>query len=179
MMRGGGGLFYDRPDGNTVFSIPGNPPIATASDLRNGLLQNAGQGQQPDPAGAAAQHLPVLREGADVSPVENRRPDVAAVGRVGDMSYVGNHGINRLGAIQNGSTVEPERGRHRRGLPAAEPGPDARLEHLPGANAYTTNLLRAFKGLGTINENTTTFWDTYHSLQTSLNRRFRAGSPSA
>ena len=29
IFRGGGGIFYDRPDGNTVFSIPGNPPIAT------------------------------------------------------------------------------------------------------------------------------------------------------
>ena len=28
VLRGGVGLFYDRPDGNTVFSIPGNPPIA-------------------------------------------------------------------------------------------------------------------------------------------------------
>src|SRR5437870_11078657 len=24
VLRGGGGLFYDRPDGNTVFSIPGD-----------------------------------------------------------------------------------------------------------------------------------------------------------
>ena len=29
VIRAGGGLFYDRPDGNTVFSIPGNPPMAT------------------------------------------------------------------------------------------------------------------------------------------------------
>ena len=29
IIRGGAGLFYDRPDGNTVFSIPGNPPIAS------------------------------------------------------------------------------------------------------------------------------------------------------
>ena len=34
VLRGGGGLFYDRPDGNTVFSIPGNPPISTSQDLR-------------------------------------------------------------------------------------------------------------------------------------------------
>src|SRR5205823_1209108 len=27
IFRSGGGIFYDRPDGNTVFSIPGNPPI--------------------------------------------------------------------------------------------------------------------------------------------------------
>src|SRR4029453_8194101 len=43
VFRGGAGLFYDRPDGNTVFSIPGNPPIATSTDLRFGFLQNVGQ----------------------------------------------------------------------------------------------------------------------------------------
>ena len=31
VIRGGFGLFYDRPDGNTVFSSPANPPIATDS----------------------------------------------------------------------------------------------------------------------------------------------------
>ncbi|MEP6918886.1 MAG: TonB-dependent receptor plug domain-containing protein, partial [Acidobacteriota bacterium] len=52
VLRGGGGIFYDRPDGNTVFSIPGNPPIATARDLRNGTLASLGQGldTQPIPA---------------------------------------------------------------------------------------------------------------------------------
>ena len=44
VLRGGGGIFYDRPDGNTVFSIPGNPPIATSQDLRNGQLQTLGTG---------------------------------------------------------------------------------------------------------------------------------------
>jgi hypothetical protein len=44
ILRAGGGLFYDRPDGNTVFSIPGNPPISTSQDLRNGQLQTLGQG---------------------------------------------------------------------------------------------------------------------------------------
>ena len=44
VLRGGGGLFYDRPDGNTVFSIPGNPPISTSQDLRNGQLQTLGSG---------------------------------------------------------------------------------------------------------------------------------------
>ena len=44
VIRGGGGLFYDRPDGNTVFSIPGNPPISTLEDLRNGQLQTLGAG---------------------------------------------------------------------------------------------------------------------------------------
>ena len=45
----------------------------------------------------------------------------------------------------------------------------------PGASAYTSNLLRAFQGLGEINENQTRFWDTYHSLQFNVNRRFARG----
>ena len=44
VIRGGFGIFYDRPDGNTVFSIPGNPPAATDSDLFNGTLATLGQG---------------------------------------------------------------------------------------------------------------------------------------
>jgi len=46
---------------------------------------------------------------------------------------------------------------------------------VPGAAAYTQNLLRPYRGLSTINQNTTDFWDLYHSLQMSLNRRFRNG----
>ena len=52
ILRAGGGLYYDRPDGNTVFSIPGNPPLATARDLRNGQLQTLGQGLAPVPVPA-------------------------------------------------------------------------------------------------------------------------------
>src|SRR4051812_49528523 len=44
IFRAGGGLYYDRPDGNTIFAIPGNPPIATSQDLRFGQLQTLGQG---------------------------------------------------------------------------------------------------------------------------------------
>ena len=44
VLRGGVGLFYDRPDGNTVFSTPGNPPIATSQNLWNGQLATLGQG---------------------------------------------------------------------------------------------------------------------------------------
>src|SRR5215213_319302 len=46
---------------------------------------------------------------------------------------------------------------------------------VPGATAYTTNLLRAYRGFSNINEQQTKFWDTYHSIQTSLNHRFRSG----
>ena len=61
VLRAGGGLFFDRPDGNTVFSIPGNPPIATSTDLRFGYLQNVGQAGGlafgPVPAARACQNV--------------------------------------------------------------------------------------------------------------------------
>jgi hypothetical protein len=46
---------------------------------------------------------------------------------------------------------------------------------VPGANAYSQNLLRGYKGLANINQNTTEFWDIYHSIQTSYQRRFQNG----
>src|SRR5690606_28771811 len=36
VVRGGAGLFYDRPNGNTIFSIPTSPPTTSSQDLRNG-----------------------------------------------------------------------------------------------------------------------------------------------
>jgi hypothetical protein len=36
-------------------------------------------------------------------------------------------------------------------------------------------LLRPFAGLGNINQNTTEFYDTYHSIQTAFQRRFQSG----
>ena len=38
-----------------------------------------------------------------------------------------------------------------------------------------TNLLKPYRGLSNINQNTTEFQDTYHSIQTNFNRRFRNG----
>jgi hypothetical protein len=174
VIRGGGGIFYDRPDGNTVFSNPNNPPIATSKDVRNGLLSTLGQGLSPQPVPS----LNTFQYNAKVPTslqwqigIQKSLP----FGMVGDMSYVGNHGINRLGATQNGSLQN---------LNAVDIGaaylpqnqdPTLGTSTTPGANAYTSNLLRAFQGLGGINENQTRFWDTYHSLQFNVNKRFSHG----
>ncbi|MEP6918224.1 MAG: hypothetical protein ABJC89_21430, partial [Acidobacteriota bacterium] len=87
----------------------------------------------------------------------------------------GNHGFNRLGNLQGGGTVNlnavdigaaylPQNQDLTRGTSA-----------VPGANALTSNLLRPYRGISNIQQNTTEFEDTYHSIQTNLNRRFRNG----
>ena len=93
-----------------------------------------------------------------------------------DISYVGNHGYNRLGSFQGGSTVNLNAiDLGTAYLPQYQdttiPAPSA----IPGANALSANLLRPYPGLSTIAQQTTEFEDTYHSIQASLNRRFRNG----
>jgi hypothetical protein len=46
---------------------------------------------------------------------------------------------------------------------------------VPGQNRLSDNLLRPYRGFQAINQQRTDFWDTYHSLQFSFNRRYRDG----
>jgi hypothetical protein len=176
IVRGGGGLFFDRPDGNTVFSIPGNPPISTSQDLRNGQLQTLGTGLST--VGVPA--LIDFQYNAQVPSSWQWQGGVQmalpwAMGL--DVSYVGNHGFNRLRAFQGGNNGSVDVNAVDIGAAYLAKNQDPTLapSSVPGATAYTTNLLRGFRGLASINEQETRFWDTYHSLQLSLNRRFRNG----
>ncbi|HEX5083117.1 MAG TPA: carboxypeptidase regulatory-like domain-containing protein, partial [Blastocatellia bacterium] len=45
VIRGGAGVFYDRPQGNTVFDLVQNPPTTTQSTLFFGQIQDVGTGQ--------------------------------------------------------------------------------------------------------------------------------------
>jgi hypothetical protein len=174
ILRGGAGVYYDRPDGNTVFSIPGNPPISTSQNLANGNLQTLGSGLST--VGVPA--LSVFQYDADVPAsiqwqggVQMTLPWASSL----DVSYVGNHGYNRLGAFQGGSSVNVNAVDFGTAyLPQYQDTTKA-PSTVPGANALTTNLLRPYRGLSTIAQQTTTYHDTYHSIQTSFNRRFRDG----
>ena len=174
IFRGGGGIFYDRPDGNTVFSIPGNPPIATSIDLRTSQLQNLNTSAAflPVPGMQIFQYDAKVPASAQwEAGIQKTLPWASVV----DVSYVGNHGYNRLGAFQNGNSVNlnavdfgaaylPQNQDLTLGTPT-----------VPGAGAYASNLLRAYRGLGSINAQLTQFHDTYHSIQSNFNRRFRNG----
>ena len=176
VLRGGVGLFYDRPDGNTVFATPNNPPITNTADLRNGTLNNLGGGLAPRPVPG----MEIFQYDADVPAswqwqfgAQMALPWASSL----DVSYVGNRGVHRLGAFQNG-------GQSRVNLNAVDIGaaylpqnqdPTLGAPTVPGGSSQPDNVLRAFRGLGSINQNTTDYWDEWHSIQTSLNRRFQNG----
>jgi hypothetical protein len=174
ILRGGVGLFYDRPDGNTVFSIPGNPPISTSQDLRYGNLSTVGQGLSTTgvPALVTFQYdakVPASWQwqfGAQMA-----LPWSSSL----DVSYVGNHGYDRLGGLQGGTTVNQNAVDFGAAFLPQNQDPTLGVSATPGANAYPDNYLRALRGLANINQNTTEFWDTYHSIQTAFQRRFQNG----
>ena len=55
VIRGGIGLFYDRPDGDSIYYQSQNPPTSTNQTVRNGMLQSLGAG-----TGAASSGVPTL-----------------------------------------------------------------------------------------------------------------------
>ncbi|HXE64559.1 MAG TPA: carboxypeptidase regulatory-like domain-containing protein [Bryobacteraceae bacterium] len=175
VIRGGFGVFYDRPDGNTVFSIPGNPPAATAQDLRNGTLATLGSGglsPQPVPALVTFQYNAKVPASLQWNlGIQKSLP----FQMVADVSYVGNHGYDRLGALQGGDVQNQNAVDIGSAYQAKYQDPTLGAPAYPGASAYTTNLLRPYVGYSSIGQNTTDFWDTYHSMQVTLSRRFSHG----
>jgi hypothetical protein len=174
IVRGGVGLFFDRPDGNTVFSIPGNPPIASGADLRYGQISALGRGLNPGPV----PQMVIFQYDAKVpaswqwqAGVQMALPWASSL----DISYVGNHGYDRLGNLQGGGVVNLNAVDIGAAFAPANQDPSLGTSATPGANAYNDNLLRPFRGLASINQNTTDFWDTYHSIQTAYQRRFQHG----
>ncbi len=147
VLRGGGGLFFDRPDGNTVFSIPGNPPMATARDVRNGSLSTLGVGLNPGPVPALVTFQYNAKVPSSVQwnvGVQKTLPWASTI----DVSYVGSHGYNRLGGFQGGTTVNQNAVDFGTAYLPKQPGSDARPRApVPGATALTTNLLRPYPGL--------------------------------
>jgi hypothetical protein len=87
----------------------------------------------------------------------------------GDVSYVGQHGFNLLQNVDiNGVDFGTA-------YTAAAQDTTVAPSATPGASAQSVDLLRPYRGLGAIQQNWGIGENTYHSIQTSFNRRFRNG----
>jgi hypothetical protein len=169
IIRGGFGIFYDRPQGNIVFDTINNAPTLLQPAVQWGLLQNL--------AGGANDPLPTL----SMQPTAyNFRPPKVTAWNVGvqhklwraitlDLAYVGSVSKNlleqdQINAVPLGAMFLPE-----------NQDPTRAPSSTPGSTALTTDLLRPRPGYGAIR-----YWDAtgesnYHALQTGVNRRFDNG----
>jgi hypothetical protein len=171
VLRGGTGVFYDRPNASTTTPAAGNPPTARNITVRYGQLQSLGRGGLTTEGPPALAGLWVYDPGGLPTStqwnggVQTLLPWAISL----DVSYVGQHSFNEvqtvnLNAIDFGAAFLPQN--QDRTLAAST---------TPGATALSTDLLRAMRGYSTITQMQQEGWTTYHSLQISFDRRFRNG----
>ncbi len=169
VLRGGAGIFYDRPSGNSIYAQVQNPPTIQNPTVRYGQLQTLGSGgftTEAAPALAVFEYAGTLPRSVQWNAgTQIAIPWSAVVG----VEWVGQHSSHTLqqvniNAIDFGSSFRPEL--QDRSLTAST---------TPGASAVVQDLMRAFRGYGAIQQQLGTGWRTFHSLQLSMNRRFTHG----
>ena len=188
VVRGGGGIFYDRYQGNETFDMLGNPPTIFTPTVANGRLQDIVA--IPNPAQAR-----LAPSGLNAFAIEGQIPTVyqfnlglqskLPYGFRLDVSYVGSqsrHLLQRvnLNAIPYGALYRRENQDPTRFtggvVPATEPGLPAAYAaaglSFTGNLAFPTDLLRPYQGFGNINIHHMGGNANYNSMQLSLTRRF-------
>jgi hypothetical protein len=150
--------------------------MATTQSLQTGMLQTLGAAGGLSPLPVAT--LNTIQYNAKIPTTVNWNIGIQKslpLQMVVDVSYVGNHAYNRFAGLQGGNTQNINQ--VPLGTAYLPQYQDATLapSTVPGADAYTSNLLRPYQGLGSISQNTTAFYDTYHSIQVSVNRRYSHG----
>ncbi len=167
VLRGGGGLFFDRPSGNSVFAQVLNPPNLQNVTVRYGQLQTLGSvTTQTPPALNVFEYDSNLPSSIQWNGgVQMALPWAMAL----DVSYVGQH---QYDILQNVDINRPDFGEAF--LPENR-DPSLAATSTPGGAAVVSDLMRPFQGFSSITQTSGWLNRTYHSLQLSLQRRFSNG----
>ncbi|HEU0185741.1 MAG TPA: TonB-dependent receptor [Blastocatellia bacterium] len=169
VIRGGAGIFYDRPQGNTVFNLVQNPPTVRVVTLNFGRMQDIGAGQFFDaPPALVAFDLQgkVPTTYAYNLGVQYKLPYDAVL----DVSYVGTSGQHLL---QQRNINAPAYGAAF--LPQNQDPTSTGDPNILGARALPVDFLRPYQGFGNITLIEPAVSSNYHSLQTSIQRRYTRG----
>jgi hypothetical protein len=171
VFRAGGGIYYDRYQGNEIFNLITNPPTIQVPTLVNVLASNitlgAGATVPPGVPGLTA-----ISFNAKVPASYNMSAGIQAKlpwSTVLDVSYVGSMGRELL-YNQNINGVP-----YGANFLAANQDPQKPASTLPGATAYDGNYLRQFRGYGGITLEQFGATSNYNSLQVTADRRFAKG----
>jgi hypothetical protein len=175
VVRGGVGLFYDRPAGDTMYSQIGNPPFSTSRTVRFAELQQLSSGLETLGPPRINSVWPYQ---ADIpsSTQWNAGVQIALPWATSlDLSYVGEHGFNLLREVRGQQLVDINAPDFGAAFLPENQDPTRQPNSTPGANALSTDLLRPYRGFGEINFNLPEFHETYHSIQVAFSRRFSRG----
>jgi hypothetical protein len=168
IIRGGGGVFFDRPQGNSVFDLLGNPPTTLAPTFFNGRLQDV----DPNNVLLAPPGLVAFDQSGKMPTtyafnlgVQFKLPFDSMM----DVSYVGSISRHLLQARQ--LNAPPYGAAY---LPQNQ-DPTLNPSSVPGQTALPVDFLRPYRGFGDIRMAEPVASSNYNALQTTLNRRFTKG----
>ncbi|HUI56563.1 MAG TPA: carboxypeptidase-like regulatory domain-containing protein [Bryobacteraceae bacterium] len=166
VLRGGAGLTFDRPSGNTVFSLISNPPNELSETLYYSQFQTMG--------GLTTSSAPNL----NVYQLHSGLPStwswsggaqyMLPQNIMLDVSYTGLHSYNIVEQV-NVNTVDMGAA-----FLAANQDPTV-TSALPGGAAVTQNMMRSIRGYGSLNMMLPRGFITSHTLQIAVNHRFSHG----
>ncbi len=172
VVRGNFGMFYDRPEGNMTSNQIGNVPNSTATTVRYATLQSLGSSGLVTTAPPALvifkydATLPVSLQWS--GGMQMALPWSSTL----DVSYVGTHGYNLTNQFNQTIDINaPDFGSAY--LPQNQD--PTRAATSDGSSAVSTDLMRPYPGFGSIGLQWPRFWTTFHSIQSSFNRRFSHG----
>jgi hypothetical protein len=168
ILRAGGGVFYDRYEGNLAFAQIVNPPTSITPRITWGRLQDV------DPANAllAPFNLNAMNYPGEVPTTYNYNLGIQKKlpwSMIWDIAYVGsvqNHlprQVN-LNAVPYGAAFDP-----------ANQDQTVAATTTPGARSLPADFLRPYRGFQNINLRLFDANANYHALQTQLDRRFSQG----
>ena len=189
VLRGGGGIFYDRFQGNETFDMLGNPPTIFTPAVNNGRLQDIAPISNVQTAVLGPSSLNAFSQDGKIPTVYQFNLGVQAKlphdFRL-DVSYVGSlsrHLLQRvnLNAIPYGTLYRRENQDaslpiYGGTVPTTEPNLAAPYVaaglSFSGSSALPVDFLRPYQGFGNINIHQMGGNANYNSMQVSVQRRF-------
>jgi len=157
VLRGGIGLFYDRPEGNIIFSQVNLPPFLPSVSVENANLASplSGEASAATVLGtinAIDPNLEIPRQLNYSLSVQRELP----WGHFAEIAYVGNRGRDLL--------WQPE---------INQPSFDVLVanQQLPSAQRANTNFLRPYRGYSSIRQRRSDAFADYNSVQFYVNKR--------
>jgi hypothetical protein len=176
VIRGGAGLFIDRPSLNSFESTAGDPPASFNSTVRYGTLQslNTGITTQSAPIMSIIQYNSPLSKSVQWNGgVQFALPWQSVV----DVSLVGQHAFNVYSGLSSGAGTGVDLNAPDIGAAFLAKNQDSTQapSAVKGATALSGDLLRPLRGLGPIFMNEANRWNDSELISTSLTHRFAHG----
>jgi hypothetical protein len=167
VLRGGGGLMFDRTAGNAVMNQVQNPPTLYNVTMRYANLQSMSGAFTTQ--SASSLNVYQLESGLPSTWSWNGGAQfMAPLNTVVAAEYVGQYSFNLVESVGINHTDF--------GAAFLPQNQDPTLtSSIPGSNQLPIDAIRPIRGFGTITTNMPSGWYYSHSLQLSITRRFAKG----